>query len=147
MGLSGGDGNGTSAGARMTFRAFKGGFVLAGLLFLVVPMAAQVQVGGVQLSNLTGLVGVGYSDSYGNVGGSDHFLGFNGEATLNGYYFNPKFLSFNVSPYYDESRANSPYRSVTDSSGVSASAAIFTGSHFAGSINFAKTYNSSGDFA
>ena len=49
---------------------------------------------------------------------------------LTGYYYNPNFISFNVDPYYNQSRSNSTFGSVTDASGVSLSsgfsaAAIF----------------------
>ncbi len=51
-----------------------------------------------------------------------------------------------MSPYYGQSRANSNYQSIFDSSGVNASSSIFGGSHFPGSINYAKSYNSEGNF-
>jgi hypothetical protein len=131
----------------MSFGTWKTGLVLAGLLFSVLPAAAQFEYRGIQLSTLNGTLGAGYSDGYGNQTGSNHSLDLNGNATLNGSYFNPKFLAFSVSPYYGESRANSNYRSVADSSGVTASTTLFSGSNFPGSISYGRDYNSSGDFA
>jgi hypothetical protein len=130
----------------MTIRTYKTGLTLAGLLFLVLPAAAQIQFKGIQLSTLNGTVGAGYSDGYGNLSGSNHSLGLNGNAALNGFYFNPRFISFSVNPYYDESRANSNFRSVADSSGVAASTSLFSGSHFPGSISYGLDYNTSGEF-
>jgi hypothetical protein len=121
--------------------------VLTGLLLAALPAAAQYQIGETDLSQLTGIIGTGYSGAFGNQETSSHQLGLNGSATLSGFYYNPNFLSFNVTPYYDQNRANSSYRSVDNSSGVAFSSAIFTGSHFPGSVSYTRDYNSSGTFA
>jgi hypothetical protein len=68
--------------------------------------------------------------------------GFDGN--VSGYYYTPSFLSFEITPYYNQSSANSTYQSLTSSSGVTATANIFTGSHFPGSVNYSYAYNSSG---
>jgi hypothetical protein len=47
----------------------------------------------------------------------------------------------------NQSRDNSAYQSISDASGVNFSSNIFGGSHFPGSINYAKAYNSEGTFA
>ena len=120
--------------------------VIAGLLFLVLPAAGQLQVGDLS-SNLSGVVSAGYSADYGNQINSSHGLSVGGSATASGYYYNPNFISFNLSPYYDQSRANSNFQSISDSSGVNFSSSIFSGSHFPGSISYAKAYNSEGQFA
>lgn len=116
-------------------------------LLLAVPAAAQYQFGDMQLSGLTGNIGAGYNGAYGNQTASTHSLNANGSAALSGFYFNPNFFSFTATPYYDQSRANSNYRSVGDSSGVTFSSAIFAGSHFPGSVAYTKAYNSSGTFS
>ncbi len=67
-------------------------------------------------------------------------------APLSGSYYNPNFLSFTVTPYYNQSRANSNYQSLTGASGVSATANLFTGSHFPGSVSYRNDYNSTGTF-
>jgi hypothetical protein len=122
------------------------GCVLAGVLLLALPAAGQLEVGNNLSLNLNGTLGGGYNADYGNLFGSSHSLAGNGTGTLSGSYYNPNFLSFNVSPYYGQSRANSNYQSVFDSSGVNASTSIFSGSHFPGSISYAKSYNSEGNF-
>jgi len=118
--------------------------LLAGVLLLALPAAGQVEVGKNLSMDLNGTLGTGYSGDYGNDFGSSHSISGSGTGTLSGSYYNPNFLSFAVSPYYGQSRANSNYQSVFDSSGVTASTSIFSGSHFPGSINFAKAYNSEG---
>ena len=93
-----------------------------------------------------GTVTVGYSGDYGNQIQSSHSLvvGANGE--INGYYYNPNFLNFTITPYYNQSRADSNYQSLTNASGVAASANFFTGSHFPGSVSYRYDYNSTGTF-
>ena len=121
------------------------GSVLAGVLLLVLPAVGQLEVGDNLSMQLNGTVGGGYSGDYGNLFSSSHSLSASGTGTLSGSYYNPNFLSFNVSPYYGQSRANSNYQSVFDSSGVNATTSIFSGSHFPGSVSYAKSYNSEGN--
>jgi hypothetical protein len=115
-------------------------------LLWALPAASQIQIGDVS-SNLNGYVSAGYAADYGNEIESDHGLNVGGSATASGYYYSPNFVSFNLTPYYGQSRANSNYQSITDSSGVNLSTGIFSGSHFPGSINYAAAYNSDGQFA
>jgi hypothetical protein len=122
------------------------GCALAGILLLALPAAGQMEIGDNLSMNLNGTLGFGYSAEYANAFGSSHGFSGSGTGTLSGSYYDPNFLSFSVSPYYGQSRANSNYQSVFDSSGVSASASIFSGSHFPGSVSYAKSYNSEGSF-
>jgi len=123
------------------------GFTGLGLLLLFAkPASGQVQVGDASM-NMNGTVSAGYSAVYGNETGSSHSLGFGGTGTLSGFYYEPDFLSFNFSPYYNQSRANSNFQSITDSTGFNFSSGIFSGSHFPGSISYARAYNSEGNFA
>jgi hypothetical protein len=119
---------------------------IAGLLFLALPAAAQLQIGDLS-SNLNGTVSVGYTADYGNDIQSSHGLSLGGSATAAGYYYNPNFVSFNLSPYYGQSRANSTYQSQSDASGVNLLSSIFSGSHFPGQVSYAAAYNSEGQFA
>ncbi|MGA8869381.1 MAG: hypothetical protein WB510_20565 [Candidatus Sulfotelmatobacter sp.] len=122
------------------------GCVLAGVLLLALPAAGQLEVGDNLNMNLNGTLAGGYTGDFGNLVPSSHNLTASGTGTLSGSYYNPNFLSFNVSPYYGQSRANSNFQSVFDSSGVNAAASIFSGSHFPGSVSYAKSYNSEGNF-
>jgi hypothetical protein len=122
-------------------------FALAGLLlFLARPAAAQVQAGDVSM-NLTGVISGGYSGDYGDDTASSHSLNVGGTASLAGYFYNPNFLTFNLSPYLNQSRADANYQSISDASGVNFSSGIFNGSHYPGSINYSRAYNSEGSFA
>lgn len=94
------------------------------LWLLAVPAFAQVQAGGLNLS-LTGDLGVGYTADYGSVQSSDHSASINGDASLTGYYYNPNFLRFSVTPNYNRSQENSGGQSITDATNVSASVGFF----------------------
>jgi len=116
------------------------------LVALASRASAQISLGETSMK-LNSTVSVGYTADYSNQAGSDHGFTPSGIADLSGYYYNPNFLSFLVEPFYDQSRVNSDYQSITAAGGVNASAGIFSGSHFPGSISYSKVYNSSGNFA
>jgi hypothetical protein len=121
------------------------GAVLMAVLMFAVGALAQMQVGGFSL-NANGNLSAGYSGNYGEATNSSHSLTGGGTGTLSGYYFDPRFLSFDLQPYYNQSRANSLSASVTDSSGANFSSSVFSGSRFPGSFNYSRAYNSSGTF-
>lgn len=118
------------------------------LLLLVVAQSAkaQVQIGDDLRMNLSGLLTAGYNANYGDQIQSNHSLNAGGDAQLTGSYYNPNFLNFTIAPYYNQSRANSSFQSLTDSSGVSATANFFTGSRFPGYVSYNYARNSTGTF-
>ena len=122
----------------------------AGLVFwfllFALPGFAQVQVGENTNMNLSGNIGVGYTGNYGNPQPSDHSIGLNGTASLTGYYYNPNFINFYLTPVYNRSQENSGSQSITDATSVSMGAGIFSGSHFPGSVSFGKSFNSTGNY-
>ncbi len=117
-----------------------GAGLLAGLL-MAMPLLAQVQIGEDTNLHLTGDIGAGYGGGTGNIGPSDHNLYVNGDGILSGFYYNPNFLSFNVQPFFNRSQDNSSFQSITSTSGVNATASIFSGSHFPGTVSFNRAYN------
>jgi hypothetical protein len=121
---------------------------VAFVLFLSIAQAAraQVQVGDDLRMNLSGMLTGGYQASYGDQLPSNHGIDYGGNATLSGSYYNPNFLSFTVAPYYDQSKANSNFQSLTESSGVNATANFFTGSKFPGFVSYNYSRNSTGTF-
>ncbi len=119
---------------------------LAGLLLFTLPIAAQIQVGDNVSMNLNGIVSLGYTDTNGSDINSSHSVNVGGSGTLSGYYYNPNFLNFNFSPYYNQSSQNSASRSLFDTSGFELNSGIFSGSHFPGSVEYAKSWNSEGNF-
>lgn len=118
-------------------------FALAGLLTMTPRATGQVQAGDLSM-NLSGVVSGGYNGEYGNVIQSSHGLNAGGNGTLSGSYYDPNFLNFNFSPYYNQSRANSNFQSIFETSGFNLTSGIFSGSHFPGSINYAKAYSDQG---
>jgi hypothetical protein len=122
--------------------AFIGCFIL-----MAIPLAsAQLQIGENLKMNAGGLFTLGYAGDYGDLIQSSHGLNFGLDGTLSGSYYNQNFLSFTVTPYYNQSRANSSYQSLTGASGISTTANFFTGSHFPGSVSYRNDYNSTGTF-
>lgn len=120
--------------------------VPAGLLLLPGPLAAQVKFGEFS-SNLNGTVSSGYTADFGNQTSSDHGWTAGGTANLGGFFYNPNFLSYNATLFLNQSRANSEFQSISDSSGVGVSSTIFGGSRFPGAISYSKGYNSDGNYA
>ena len=120
--------------------------VAAAILLLAGAAFGQVKVGDNVSLNLNGQISSDYSGTYGNEIDSSHGVGFSGTAGLSGYYYLPNFFSFVVNPYFNESRANSSFGSVTNASGVTFSSAIFSGSRFPGAVTYSKAYNNTGNY-
>ena len=115
------------------------------ILTMVSRATAQAQFGENWHINSGAQVSVGYEADYGDQTPSNHGLEVGANGTVNGYYYDPNFINFSVSPYYNQSRTDSSYQSLTDASGVAATANLFTGSHFPGSVSYRYDYNSTGE--
>ncbi len=120
--------------------------ITAGLLLPAIPVASQIQFGETSTRG-TGTLSSGYTANYGNMTGSSHGWTLGGAATLTGSFHSPNFLSYNFSPYLNQSRANSNFQSISDASGLNLSVGIFAGSKFPGSITWSKAYNTDGNYA
>ena len=107
--------------------------ITAGLLLSAIPVASQIRFGETSTSG-TGTLSSGYTANYGNMTGSSHGWTVGGAATFTGSFHSPNFLSYNFSPYLNQSRANSNFQSISNASGLNLSANIFAGSKFPGSI-------------
>jgi len=120
--------------------------ITAGFLLSALPVAAQVRFGETSTSG-TGTLSSGYTATYGNMTESSHGWTVGGAANLTGSFHSPNFLSYNFSPYLNQSRANSNFQSISDASGLNMSVGLFSGSKFPGSITWSKAYNSDGNYA
>ena len=118
---------------------------LGSLLLLALPCAAQLQVGDNLRMNMTGDVGVNYSGGI-NQTLSDHSLGFSGDGTLTGNYYSPNFLNFNVDPFYNRAQTNSVFGSLTNTTGVTSNANLFSGSRFPGTVSYNRLFNATSQF-
>jgi len=96
--------------------------------------------------NAGGMFTFGYAGDYGDAIPSSHGLNWGLDGKLSGYYYNPNFLSFSATPYYNQSRADSSYQSLTGASGIDGTANFFTGSNFPGSVTYRYDRNTSGTF-
>lgn len=122
---------------------------IIGLTILVMAQLAaaqQLSVGENTKLNAGGLFTFGYTGDYGDQIPSNHGLDLGFDGKFSGYYYNPNFISFTAHPYYDQSRADSSYQSLTGASGVDATANFFTGSHYPGSVTYHYDANSTGTF-
>jgi hypothetical protein len=121
--------------------------VVGVLVSLAIPLAfAQMQIGEDVKMKAGALFTAGYAGNYGNSAEiqSSHGLDFGFDGNISGSYYNPNFLSFDVTPYYNQSRANSDFQSITGASGVTGTVNLFSGSHFPGSVSYHNDYNSTG---
>ena len=107
---------------------------------------AALAVGENTKMNASALFTGGYTGDYGDAVPSNHGLDLGVDGKLNGYYYNPNFLSFTATPYYNQSRNDSSYQSLTGASGIDGTANFFTGSHFPGSVSYHYDRNSTGTF-
>jgi hypothetical protein len=130
-------------------RTKAGKLLAASFVFALACVASangQVTVGDQLHMTMNGSLGASYEGGFGNDVDSSHGLSFGINGDLNGYYFNPKFLSFHVRPYYDRTQSNAESQTITRGSGVQGSVSVFGGSHFPGSISFGKDFSSNSEF-
>lgn len=114
--------------------------------FMVAQAPPALTLGENTKLNAGGLVSFGYAGDYGDAIPSDHGLTFGVDGKLSGYYYNPNFISFSATPYYNQSRSDSSYQSLTGASGIDGTANFFTGSNFPGAVSYHYDRNSSGTF-
>ncbi len=116
-----------------------------GLLLLALPAVAQLSLDGLTVTG-QGTVGAGYSADFGSNQSSDHGLSANASGTLNGFYYNPNFLNFNVTPNYNRSQENSGNGSLTNATTIGTTANLFSGSHFPGAVSYGTSFDKSSTF-
>lgn len=121
---------------------------ILGLAVLAVAQLAfaQLQVGDNTKLNAGALLTFGYTGDYGDAIPSNHGLDLGVDGKFSGYYYNPNFISFEATPYYNRSNTNSSYQSLTGASGIVGSANFFSGSKFPGSVTYHYDANSTGTF-
>lgn len=117
------------------------------VLFLLVTQLAWGQtssglaVGENLFLKSSGTVTAGYSGDSGDAISSAHSLNVGVSGAAEGFYYNPNFLSFNVTPYYNQSKADSASQSLSNGSGVAAQMSLFTGSRFPATFSYRADFN------
>ena len=106
---------------------------------LAVAASAQVTVGDNIQMGLAGDASVGWTGQYDGQDTSNLAFGFNGNLT--GSYYNPKFLNWRINPYYNQSRFNSNFNSISAAKGLNSTVGLFTGSKTPIEFNFQKAYD------
>ena len=99
------------------------------------PQAPEISLGENTKLSVGGLFTFGYTGDYGDVVSSDHGLTFGVDRRIAGYYYNPNFISFTATPYYNQSRDNSNYQSLTGASGGVSTVNLFKENSFSGSVS------------
>src|SRR5690242_17050447 len=102
-------------------RRIRDSAIAIGVLLLASGLFGQVQLGDELKFNLNGNLATDYTGSYGNQISSSHGFGFGGTAGIAGSYHDPNFLSFDIDPFYNQSRSNSTFASLTNATGVTLS--------------------------
>ena len=121
-------------------------WVLVALAMWVPLSAAQLQIGDDLKMNMQGNLGFGYGGSFTDPGASSHSLNMLGSGMVTGSYYDPNFLNFTVQPYYNRNQSNGASQSIFNDSGLTATANLFSGSHFPGYVGYGKTFSNSGEF-
>jgi len=117
-------------GGDLNFDGWRVGATVAGAG--AVGPAAQIGVGDLHVT-ASGDWNRCNGGNFGNLAGTDeHSLGFAGNGTISGDYYNPNFLSSPCSLITGRSQDNSDLQSITDASGYNGTLNIFKGSHFPG---------------
>lgn len=117
------------------------GLVLVTVLVSALSLVAQVTVGDDLRMHLQGDFGFSYGGSYGTYG-SGHGTGFVGNGNLSGSYYDPRFISFQILPYYNRGQDSGTIGFINDSEGITATTNIFSGSRFPGAITYSKSWSS-----
>jgi hypothetical protein len=113
------------------------------VLWLTLNAWPQVQVGDNTKLGLDANAMFGYDKSFGTgtaISSSNLDFGFDGNLT--GNYYNPNFLSFRISPYYNQSRVNSDFNSIFGAKGVDATANLFSGGRTPIAVSYGVSFNS-----
>ena len=129
-------------------RARQSGLLLAAALLLLAPYTrAQIEIGDETHLSMQGDASFSLNDISSDQVPDQLQYGFGGNATLDGYYHHPNFLSFRATPYYNQAHLNSDINSFFSSKGIATTASIFSGSKFPGDISFEKRYDTQGQFS
>jgi hypothetical protein len=116
------------------------------ILVMAQMASAQVQIGDNTQLKAGGQFTFGYAGDYGDAIPSSHGLTLGVNGAVNGSYYNPNFISFSATPYYNQSRNDSSSQSLTGASGIAGTTNFFTGSNFPGSVTYHYDHNSTGTF-
>lgn len=118
---------------------------VAALALLTASAHAQLQVGDNLNMHLNGDIGFTYGGSFGTFG-SSRGTGLTGNGSLNGFYYHPKFLSFDIRPSYNRSQTSSGIGFLMDTQGIGSTFSFFGGSRFPGSISYDKSFSDSSQY-
>lgn len=115
-----------------------------GVLLLAPLAVAQLQIGDNTTLKANAVAGFGWTDTRDGNDLSSLTYGFSG--TLNGDYYDERFLNWSISPYFNQSKLNSNFYSTSSATGVSALVNLLSSSRTPVQFNFARDHNTEGTF-
>lgn len=127
-------------------RKFGLSIVMLVVMFLASEARAQLEVGDNFSMTANGTLGYGYAGSFSNFGDSSHSQGFGANGDINGSYFHPDFLNFQVRPYFNRAQSNSDSQVITRGTGFYSSVGLLGGSHFPGTISYGMDFSNNSEF-
>ncbi len=118
--------------------------VLVGILLLAPLALAQLQVGDNTSLKANATAGVGWTGTYDGNDLSSLTYGFSG--TLNGDYYDDRFLNWSVNPYLNQSKLNSTSYSTSSATGVNALVNFLSSSRTPMQFAYSLDHNAEGTF-
>jgi len=117
---------------------------LIGIALLTSPAWAQLQVGDNTTLKANATAGVGFTNTWDGNDLNSLTYGFSG--TLNGDYYDERFLNWSVSPYLNQSKLNSNFYSTSSATGVNALVNFLSSSRTPMQFSYARDHNAEGTF-
>jgi hypothetical protein len=117
---------------------------LVGVLLLARLAFAQLQIGDNITLKANATAGVGWTGTYDGNDLNSLTYGFSG--TLNGDYYDERFLNWSISPYLNQSKLNSNFYSTSSATGVTALANFLSSSRTPMQFTFSRDHNAEGTF-
>lgn len=115
------------------------------VLLLAAPFTfAQLQVGDNTTLKANATAGVGWTGTYDGDDLSALTYGFSG--TLNGDYYDERFLNWNINPYLNQSKLNSNFYSTSSATGVNALVNFLSSSRTPVQFTYDREHNAEGTF-
>src|SRR5437667_8490060 len=117
---------------------------LMGFLLLASLACAQLQLGDNTTLKANATAGLGWTGTYDGNDLNSLTYGFSG--TLNGDYYDERFLNWSISPYLNQSKLNSNFYSTSSATGISGLANFLSSSRTPMQFTFSRDHNAEGTF-
>lgn len=117
---------------------------LMGILLFAPLTFAQLQLGDNTTLKANATAGVGWTGTYDGNDISSLTYGFSG--TLNGDYYDERFLNWSINPFFNQSKLNSNFYSTSSATGVNALFNFLSSSRTPMQFTYTRDHNAEGTF-